>query len=505
MHIVTANEMYEMDRVAMEKGGIDGRILMENAGRSITESMIPLLAKNSRILILVGAGNNGGDGFVIGRTLCNQRFHVTVLQLVPDEKIRGDAAYHKQLYINFGGKVHVDDQGKEIAAFLKEATVVIDAIFGIGIKGKLRPPFHQIIEAVNQSNTVKLSVDIPSGIPADEGVSFDTGVWADYTFVIEAPKMSAFLQHTAKYYGKWEVVKIGLPLASFDQVTARKVWTEEQVHFTLPKRDDYSHKGTHGKGLIVGGSREMPGSIAMTALSSLRSGAGLVSVGTVNEVIPSIVSHCAEATFIPLDSEKGVITGSQCLDYSVYNAIAIGMGMGRSEDTAELTRQLIKEANCPVIVDADGLYHISDDLELLKQREFPSILTPHPGEMSRLTGIPVKEIISKPFRIAEEFSKTYQVHLILKGPFTIVTDPKGKQWVNTSGNAGLAKGGSGDVLSGILLSMVMQPQLLVEALANGCYIHGKAADNLIVNKHSKQDLLATDVIQGLASVFRTFS
>ncbi|MDC3417032.1 NAD(P)H-hydrate epimerase [Aquibacillus salsiterrae] len=409
MHIVTANEMYEMDRFAMEEGGLDGRILMENAGRAITEKIIPLLANESQVLILVGAGNNGGDGFVIGRTLRNQGYGVNLLQLVSDEKVRGDARYHKQVFQNYGGLVHVDAKGEKIECFLEQADVVIDAIFGIGIKDKLRPPFDRIIPMINNKSAKVISVDIPSGVPADEGLTFQTGVEADYTFIVEQPKMSAFLQHTADFYGKWEPVSIGLPPIGHGKHTIRRTWQQADVQKTLPSRDRFSHKGNHGRGLVIGGSYEMIGSVAMSAKAALRSGAGLLTVATAKEVIPSVSSHCAEATYLSLPSKDGRIAGPVSIDFSMYDGIAIGMGMGRDSNAKAFTRQVIQMSNQQLLIDADGIHHIHDDLTVLEQREHPTVLTPHLGEMSLLTGLPVAQILLNPFAVTKEFATRYHI------------------------------------------------------------------------------------------------
>ncbi|MRH43628.1 NAD(P)H-hydrate dehydratase [Aquibacillus halophilus] len=505
MHIVTANEMYEIDRFAIENAGVDGTILMENAGRAIAEKVVSLVKKSEEILVLVGSGNNGGDGFVIAKTLLNQGYKPTVLQLAANEKIKGAALYHKQLFINYGGTIQQLQASDEITVFLNNTDVVIDAMLGIGITGTLRPPFDQVIKAVNEVDKLTISVDIPSGVPADEGVLDFIGIEADYTFVIEEPKMSVFLEHCTAYYGNWSVVKIGLPHQAYANQIKRNTWVEQKVRTTLPSRDAFSHKGSHGRGLIIGGSRQMPGSVAMTALASLRAGSGLITIATVKEAISSIAQQCLEATFLPLASQEGVISERQQIDISTYDAIAIGMGMGRKKDTGLLTRKIVAKAKVPVLIDADGLYHISEELSVITNRKSPTILTPHFGEMAMLLDTTIQNVIAHPFSLAESFSRKHGVYLVLKGPNTIVSDPEGNQWVNTTGNAGLAKGGSGDVLSGILLAMIMQRQKMTEALSNGCFIHGKAADNLVVKKHSEQDLLATDVIKGLASVFRTFS
>ncbi|QTM98123.1 NAD(P)H-hydrate dehydratase [Sediminibacillus dalangtanensis] len=504
MHIVTAKEMYEADRYAMETIGIEGKLLMENAGRAIADKAAERMSKTMRILVMCGSGSNGGDGFVIARTLLNWGYTVRVFQLAPDGKITGDAAYHKQLYQNIDGKIERWESAANLVVALQESDVVIDAMLGIGVTGKLRPPYDQAVETVNEAGLPVISVDIPSGVPADEGHDGFDGITADHTVIVAEPKQSLFAQQTASYYGSWEVVDIGLPSRACAD-SGRYVWGMEETRAHLGERGRFSHKGSHGKALLIGGSQEMPGSITLTTKAALRGGSGLVTTGTVPQVIPSIAAHCAEATYLSLNADGRGRIVLQDVDVSGYDALAVGMGMGREQATADFTRKLVSEAKIPVLVDADGLHHLKQDMRILTQRRHPSILTPHPGEMAMLTGFGVKDIIQRPFATSRQFAIEYGVYLVLKGSFTIVTDPEGNQWVNTSGNAGLAKGGSGDALSGILLAQVMQQQNIQQALSTGCYIHGMSADQQVTGNHSMHDLTASDVIDGLASVFRTLS
>ncbi|WP_153465201.1 NAD(P)H-hydrate dehydratase [Sediminibacillus terrae] len=504
MHIVTAKEMYEADRYAMETIGIEGKLLMENAGRAVADKAEERMTKTMRVLVVCGSGSNGGDGFVIARTLLDRGYTVRVFQLAPDGKITGDAAYHKRLYQTIGGKIERRESGASLAVALQESDAVIDAMLGIGATGKLRPPYDEAVERINQADLPVISVDIPSGVPADEGHDGITGIKADHTVIVAEPKQSLFSQQTASYYGSWEVVDIGIPSRACAD-SGRYVWGMEETQSHLGERGRFSHKGSHGKALLIGGSQDMPGSITLTTKAALRGGAGLVTTGTVPPVIPSIAAHCAEATYLSLNADDRGRIALQDVDVSGYDALAIGMGMGREHTTAAFTRKLVSEAKIPVLVDADGLHHLKQDMDILKQRRHPSILTPHPGEMAMLTGYGIKEIIQRPFAISRQFAIEYGVYLVLKGSFTIVTDPEGNQWVNTSGNAGLAKGGSGDALSGILLAQVMQQQSIQQALSIGCYIHGMSADQQVAGSHSVHDLTASDVIDGLASVFRTLS
>ncbi|TMN22563.1 NAD(P)H-hydrate dehydratase [Lentibacillus cibarius] len=504
MYIVTAEEMYDMDHGAMNKVGIDGKLLMENAGRSIAASLKERVSKTYRILVLAGGGNNGGDGFVIARTLLDNDFDITVVQVVPDEKITGDALYHKQLFVRCGGNVTVMQTVDEVGPMVSRVDIVLDAIAGIGMKGRLREPLASVVDVVNKKASYVLSVDIPSGLPANEGISDFYAVQANETLITGFPKQSAFLEHTAPYYGNWQVVSFGLPSVITSDGAHRYLWTEEQFRKTIPERGRYSHKGSHGRGLAVGGSAEMPGSITMTIHAALRTGAGLVTAATAKSAIPAVASQCMEATYLALEETNGRMNNEVPIPFDNYDAIVTGMGMGRHHEARSHIRKALEEASCPLIVDADGLYHLKSLLASVTKRKSPVVLTPHPGEMAMLLDKSVPELLQKPFAYAKMAAEKYGVYIVLKGPFTIITTPDGQQTVTTTGNEGLAKGGSGDVLSGIILAMVLQDQPIMEALSNACFIHGKAADMLIADTHSVYDLLASDLLHGISKVYRTF-
>ena len=498
LDIVTAQEMYERDRVAMEAAGLEGKLLMENAGRAVTHDLLRYILPEHKIVVLIGAGNNGGDGFVIARTLLNLGYDVEAWQVVPDTKISGDAEAHKRIFQASGHPYKRMNRSEDLNTSLRQADVCIDAMLGIGAKGRLREPFADIVRLCNEQSVLRLAVDVPTGVPADEGVDDFDAFKAHYTSIIEAPKQSVFLQHTQPFYGKWSVVEIGLPVKCLPS-HRRQLWEVSDLQKVMPKRDAHSHKGSHGKGLILGGSCYMPGSVAMTARAALRSGAGLIAIATDRQAIPSISPFIQEATFVEYEE------GGLAPDLSGYDGVAVGMGIGREATHGEMIGQLVRDNETPLLIDADGLYLLKDSLEELKKRTARTVLTPHPGEFAHLTGKSIKEILLSPFSSSQEFAEHYGVHLILKGPSTVITAPDGEQRVDHSGNDGLAKGGSGDVLSGILLSMMMQTEDLMDALSNGCVLHGYTADLLVQDGHSKVDLLATDVIEGLSRTFRTIS
>ncbi|WP_164671063.1 NAD(P)H-hydrate dehydratase [Virgibacillus doumboii] len=504
MYIVTANEMYEIDRHAIHHIGIDGKLLMENAGRAVSEKIESIVKKTDHISIFTGSGSNGGDGFVIARTLLDKGYQATVVQVVPNEKISGDALYHKKLYLACGGTVNVTRQTSEIDELVRKSDIIVDAILGIGTKGMLRESLSKIVSIINDAAAYIISVDIPSGLPADEGVTDFQAVQANRTIIVELPKISTFLQHTAAYFGEWETVSIGLPLKAVKKNASKVFLSAERFRHTMPERAADSHKGDHGRGLVVGGSADMPGSIAMTVNAALRAGAGLVTAGTTKSVKASVATHCMEATYLTLGETDGFLNSDVSLPFETFDAAVLGMGMGRHEVTGDLVKATVGKVSGPLTVDADGLYHLKPILDLAENRTSPTIITPHPGEMAMLLDTTVKELLAKPFAYSKMLAEQYRIYVVLKGKFTIITAPDGKQAVSTAGNEGLAKGGSGDVLSGIILAMVMQKQDIFDALCNACFVHGKAADLLVAETHSVYDLMATDVINGISHVYRTF-
>lgn len=494
--------MYEMDRFTMEEIGLPGVLLMENAGQAFVQRALCHLNRNQKIAILIGTGNNGGDGFVIARVLKSMGFAADALLVVEAEKVKGDALFHFRVFQNSGYEVMPFSDINS----LEDYDVIIDAMLGIGISGEIKSPYREIIEACNALPSFKISVDIPSGVSADGSQPFKLAFKADVTITLQHPKLSAFMYPARTYYGKLEVVPIGIPpkVTRTVQKHIRTIWTEKEVQEAMPKRSPPSHKGTHGKGLIIGGSLTMTGAPVMTTKAVLRAGGGLTTLA-IPECIHSIVaSQIVEAMFSPWKAINGHFSGELGTDVSRFDAVAFGPGVGRENGGEKILSTLLDNVKAPLIVDADGLFYLAKLKEQLKKRSYPTILTPHTGEFARLTGYSLEEIEQNRFELSKKFAIDYGVYMVLKGPYSIVTTPTGSQFVNTSGNAALAKGGTGDVLTGIIVAFVMNHSNLQEAVSNAVFVHGKAAEELVNQTHSLQDVIATDVIEALPSVFRTF-
>lgn len=505
--MVTGEEMRQIDRYAIEEIGLKEELLMENAGQAFVNEITSLLdKKTAKIAVLIGAGNNGGDGFVISRSLLEKGYHVDVWLIPPLEKVKGTARYHMDVYLKSGfGLISYHTIANEgFMQQLTNYTHVVDALLGTGFKGTLRSPYKEIIEQVNRSNCSVFSVDLPSGITAD-GTDVETlvAIKASHTISFQCPKLSSFIYPSREYYGNLSIVDIGIPKLAVVKVSSKRhLWTEEDVTRTLPVRRPSSHKGSHGKGLIIAGSKSMTGAPILTTRACHRLGAGLVTLATPCSAHPAIASQLIEATFHLCPSKNGEIDDlniSNDVLEKRYDAIAIGPGLGRNNN-GFFIEALIKGYHKPLIIDADGLYYLKNFLPELLARKEATILTPHLGEFAYLTNESIEMIEKNRFQLSKEFAKKYGVYLVLKGPYTIVTTPEGHQFINATGNASLAKGGTGDVLTGMLLALIMQQTDVQMAISNATFLHGRAADYLTENGWSSLSVVASDLVNVMPQV-----
>lgn len=505
MQVVTKDEMYTIDREAMQLG-LHGEMLMENAGQAATTNLVSRLSGDERILVVIGKGNNGGDGFVIARMLKSYGYVMEVWLAIEKKEISGDAEKAMHVYERSGYEVQSIHE-KGIQAFkeaLAESTHIVDALLGIGMKGKLKSPYKEIISLINkEQNKHVIAIDLPSGLTADSGECSEA-IRADETISIHHSKLSAYTYPSRLYYGEIYVVNIGIPPIVSERVNEKRfVWTAEDVMRTFPNRNPDAHKGDNGKGLLVGGSKAMSGAIVMSAKAALRSGSGLLTIAMPEEASVPVASNVIEAMYTPCPSKNGQFIGElQLADDVQFDAIAVGPGMGRDEGSRLIVQQLL-EKDVPLLIDADGLYHLTELLDGLKARKVPTIVTPHEGEMARLLGLTPREVKANRFQLSRQFALTYGVYVVLKGPFTICTTPLGEQFINPTGNAALAKGGSGDVLTGIILSFIMQHSSLQAAICNAVFVHGLVAEELVATKHSPIDVIASDLIDSLPQVYRS--
>jgi NAD(P)H-hydrate epimerase len=482
MKVLTAAQMREVDRRTSEMG-IPGIVMMENAGHRVVEFLAerfaPLPAQ--RIVVLCGKGNNGGDGMVIARQL-HTRFHPQALHVVllaAPEDLKGDAAANYKMLAACGCPVW-----SEIPAEARLATLVVDALLGTGISG---PAAGAMLEGIRQINdgfplAKVVAVDIPSGMPSDSGEPAGETARADYTVTFTAPKVGQVLPPNCDGVGELVVGPIGSPPELYEDAWL-SLLEPEMFEELLEPRPAGGHKGTFGHVLVVAGSRDKSGAAAMAGLGALRAGAGLVTVASAASAIPVIASHAPELMTAPIDDLDHLVEGK--------TVMAMGPGLGRGPEIEALVTRAVAEFAQPMVLDADALGWRANGLPHIR------VLTPHSGEMARLTGKTTAEIQRDRVGAARAFATERHVTLVLKGQRTVIAFPDGRVWINPTGTPALGTGGSGDVLTGMIAGFLAQfPSQPDQAVAAAVYLHGLAGE-IGVRALGEKCLIATDILQYL--------
>ncbi len=496
MYILTKDEMYEAEKFTKEKVGIKEEILMENAGQKMVDEILKVIDKNRKIGIFCGNNNNAGDGFVVARKLKILGFSVYIVFLGKYEKLKGAALLNysicKNLNIDF---LTYPEDVKDFSCF----DVIIDAMFGIGFKGELKFPYNEVVEKINGLNSFVIALDIPTGVYADFNIPSKTTIKADLTLTVSFYKRSAFLYPAKLFYGKIVLVDANIVLDEKMKEFCSRVYLEEDFKKTFPKKEENTNKSKEGKVLLIGGSDNMPGSISLTAKACYNSGVGLCEVATTKEVKMSLASNILEVIFAGTDEEDGVLK-----DFDVskkIDVVACGPGLSRNNITKEVVKKAIL-LDLPLVLDADALYFLDDELlGLIKNKKTPTVLTPHENEMARLCDVSCEEVFNNRFLISKKKAKEFMVYIVLKGPNTIITTKQGKQFVNITGGVGLSKGGSGDVLTGIIASFLARDKDVKTAICNAVYIHGKVCDFLISKNENENTITPSKLIDNLKFVF----
>ncbi|PLS08535.1 NAD(P)H-hydrate dehydratase [Neobacillus cucumis] len=488
MFIAGQKEMQKMDQYTMDKLGLPGIVLMENAGAKVVEEMLKdLPCERPRILVLAGGGNNGGDGFVVARRLCDLGYDLQLCLLVPPEKMKGDAKIHFDVYRNRQLPILFLHEStlEKVQSEIQLADVIVDALLGTGISGPLREPFGDIISMVNEYAGEKLivSVDIPSGVSGDSGKVEKTAVKATKTVTFVFPKSGFFLQDGPKFVGNWKAVDISVPPSIVEELglVMPQLITEALVADSLPVRPKHGHKGTFGHVLVLGGSKFYVGAPIFSAKAALNSGAGLVTLALPKSIYPMAAAQNPESLFLPLADEEGHFSAESISELQPmleqFKSIAIGPGISRFPGGETWMRSLMSLLTTqPVVIDADALYLLRDKLEMVREYKGSVVFTPHPGEMARLLNKTVKEVEEDRIEIAKTFSKDFGVYLLLKGHRSVIATPDGEVFINPLGHDALGKGGSGDVLTGIIAAFLAQGATPVKALAAASYLHARAGE-----------------------------
>ncbi len=491
MKVVTGKVMQAMDRRAIEEFGVSGRELMENAGRGCVDLIISEFGSGPgcRAVVVAGKGNNGGDGFVIARLLSDHGWHVATFVLADRDEISGDARVNLDL-LKETTVIFCSGQGGLVRhqAEIREADLVVDALLGTGLTSEVGGAYAEAVDLINAAGKPVIAVDIPSGIDAGNGRVLGCAINADITVTFALAKLGHLLFPGIDHTGRLHLVDIGIPAEVTASADICEFVEAAEIRPLLRKRDKSAHKGNFGHCLIVAGSTGKTGAAAMAANSAVRTGAGLVTLAVPASLNQILEIKTTEAMTLPVPDEgTGCLTAGarEALDKALAgkDALALGPGISRSPGTARLVRELAEEALLPMVIDADGLNALAEDLSLLTRRKSPDIiLTPHPGEMARLAGVTAEAVESDRIGTAREFAAKYGVYLVLKGARTVIAAPDGRIALNGSGNPGMASGGMGDVLTGVLVALLGQGYDPFAACKLGVFLHGHAADMVAAEK-----------------------
>ena len=525
MKLVTSSQMRNIDKKTIDGIGIPGLELMEKAGVGVALVAKEMLgeAKNKKVAIFCGRGNNGGDGFVVGRYLSEWGASVQLYLTAKREEVSGDARTNLKKAEKLGLLITEVLKKEEIPAKI-EADLIVDALFGTGFSGEITGFMKEIVERINSSRVRVISVDIPSGLHADTGQFTGACVKTERTVTMALPKIGHFFFPGKEMSGRVSMVDIGVPEHVIEEENINlNLITEEEVKKMLPKRPGDAYKGTCGRVVLIAGSTGLTGAASLASLSSLRTGAGMAILGIPQSLNPILEIKLTEVMTKPLPDvrKKGALAlrglGEIRELLKWGDCCAIGPGLGQHFETVELVRRLVSKINMPTVIDADGLNAIAKDVSILKECQAPLILTPHIGELSRLNGVPIGEIAKdgstsltiNRIKYASDFAKEYNCVLVFKGAPTIISEPSGQTYINPTGNAGMATAGSGDVLTGIIVGLLAQmlmlrrdediKKIMLDSACAGVYIHGLTGD-LAKEEKGEMGMIAGDMMEKIPQV-----
>lgn len=503
MRVVTAHTMQEIDRQAIKEFGIPGLILMESAGRRCVDEIIAEFGLNGRSVIMAGKGNNGGDGYVIARLLVLKGWSVNVIVLAEREQIAGDAAANLEKlpasiinYCSHEGQLSLHTEE------IFHADVIVDALLGTGLSSDISGIYLEAVDLINASGRPVVSVDIPSGIHGTTGRVLGKAVKAFMTVTFAFAKLGHVLYPGAVHTGRLVVADIGIPPKLMETASGHDFINADTIRPLLHRRDRQAHKGQFGHCLIVAGSSGKTGAAALSTNSAVRAGSGLVTLAVAESIHSILEIKTTEAMTFPLpDAGRGHLSHSAFPAIKKLlagkDAVAIGPGLGSRPGAYALVQILVETIELPLVIDADGLNALAEDITVLKRKKSKQvILTPHPGEMSRLLGTSIQDVEAARISVAQEFACNYNVFLILKGARTIIVSPAGTAAINGSGNPGMATGGMGDVLTGIIVSLLGQGYAAWDACRLGVFLHGFAAD-MVAEEKGEIGINASDVLEKL--------
>jgi len=511
MKIVTAAEMREIDRATSAKFGVPSLTLMENAGAAVADRVSVLQCGKEKAVVVCGKGNNGGDGLVAARLLHERGKAVDVILLAHPGELKGDAAvmYGKLPLAPTIVASSKELKGDRVCALLS-ADVLVDAILGTGFKPPVSGLYADAIAAINAGSATVIAVDIPSGADADAvGPQQGTIARADEIVTFTAPRPAHVFSLLTK--GPTYVARIGSPDEAIVSSLQLNLIHPRDFAALIGPRPEESNKGSYGHVLVIGGSAGKAGSVAMAGMAALRAGAGLSTVATAKSASSTVAGFYPELMTEPLpETDAGTISTSAGVRIEELmksmSVVAIGPGISRDPHTATLVRSLVSQRQNPMVVDADGLNALEGRTGELNGNGSTLVITPHPGEMARLVACSIADVQKDRLGVARKFARAHQLMVVLKGHRTLVVQPDGEAWVNTSGNPGMATGGTGDILTGMVAAMLAQekrahdPRSALLAVCAAVHLHGLAGD-VMRDRVGEHSLVATDLLRGLPDAF----
>jgi NAD(P)H-hydrate epimerase len=508
MKLVTSKQIQEIDSIAIQKYRISSLTLMENAGSSVARIILEQVQPKGPLLVVVGKGNNGGDGLVVARFLLEAGLEVEIALFGDPKTFSKDSQTNwqklKELDPNIV-TIYDDSNLDKFSEVLRRAKYVVDAIFGTGLSNEVRGKYAKVIDKINAHVAPVIAIDIPSGLSADTGQPLGTAIYARLTVTFGLPKLGHVLPPAPEHVKELHVADIGFPqdlLSAYK--TATHIITPDLFKDYFISRSEDAHKGDFGHVLVLAGSTGKMGAGWLTSKAALRSGAGLVTFGMPSTAFERFDNRFAEVMVEPIEDRKsGHFVADSLANIKTLcqkkSVVAFGPGIGTHRNTAEATVAIASKLNIPLVIDADALNNISGNLKMLQRRLKETVLTPHPGEMSKLTKLDTKSILKNRVDVVRSFSVSNKIFTVLKGNRTLVGTPKGRIFVNTTGNPGMATAGMGDALTGMIAAFIARKMPTLEAVLAAVYIHGLAGD-LTSSKKGEVGMITSDLIENIPEV-----
>ncbi|HEX2927366.1 MAG TPA: NAD(P)H-hydrate dehydratase [Ruminiclostridium sp.] len=515
MKAVTGRDMGKIDKYCIDNMGIPGIVLMENAALRVVKHINMYLEDRhglpTDVIVVAGKGNNAGDAFAAARHLSVEGKKIILFCLFEKQHFTGDAKLNYDILERMGIPTKflgVNSSLKELCADIERSEIVLDGIFGTGFRGEIEGTIKQAVEIINQNSRHTISIDIASGIESATGRTSGTCVKADKTVTFELPKIGQLVFPGAEYTGELAVESLGMPVQAVENVEESTTWVDKKlVKALIPSRKAEFNKGSCGKVAILSGSKGMAGSGCLTAKACLRTGSGLVYLAVPSNLINIYQSVVPEAVAVDLNDSKDIIS-EQSLGaieelFKKCNVAAIGPGLSSHKSIYYIIKRLSETTEIPTVLDADALNAVSQNIGLLGNFKSEVVITPHPGEMARLTGLDIQYIQNNRMEVAKKYAVLWGVTVVLKGARTIIADKNGRICINSTGNPGMATAGSGDSLTGIIASLIGQGARAAEAAVAGVFLHGLAGD---IGARSKGEygLTAMDIVENIpAAIIET--